>query len=69
MLGIAAGAGALQMLHGVSAQFFPLSFSDLVGPWLLGLVTVAIGIGLVSGLFPAIRAAQLSVVDGLRRVI
>jgi putative ABC transport system permease protein len=69
LLGIAAGAVCLQMLHGVSAQFFPLSFVQLIGLWLVGLVLVAIGIGLVSGLVPAIRAAQLSVVDGLRRVI
>ncbi len=69
LLGIAAGGGMLQLMHNASAQFFPLSFPELSGPWLFGLVAVAIGIGLVSGLIPAIRAAQLSVVDGLRRVI
>jgi putative ABC transport system permease protein len=69
LLGIAAGGGCLQLLHGISAQFFPLSLADLLGVWLVGLISVAIGIGLVSGLAPAIRAAQLSVVDGLRRVI
>jgi putative ABC transport system permease protein len=69
LIGIAAGAAFLQMLHGISAQFFPLAMSDLIGLWLLGLVAVAAGIGLVSGMVPAIRAAQLSVVDGLRRVI
>ncbi len=69
LLGIAAGASCLQILHGISAQFFPLSITDMVGPWMLGLIAVALGIGLVSGLVPAIRAAQLSVVDGLRQVI
>ncbi len=69
LFGMGAGAAVLQLLHGVSAQFFPLSFVDLVGLWLMGLVAVAIAIGMVSGLVPAIRAAQLSVVDGLRRVI
>ncbi len=69
LLGIGAGAACLQTLHGISAQFFPLSIYQLTGPWLLGLVCVAVGIGLVSGLVPAVRAAQLSVVDGLRRVI
>jgi putative ABC transport system permease protein len=69
LFGIALGAGCLQMMHNASAQFFPLSFQELLGPWVLGLVTVALGIGLVSGLVPAVRASQLSVVDGLRRVI
>jgi ABC-type antimicrobial peptide transport system permease subunit len=33
------------------------------------IVAVAVVIGMLSGLVPAIRAAQLSVVDGLRRVV
>ena len=37
-------------------------------PWLLILLAVAFGIGLISGLGPATRAAQMSVVDGLRKV-
>jgi ABC-type antimicrobial peptide transport system permease subunit len=32
-------------------------------------VAIGVGIGLVSGMIPAIRAAQLSVIDGLRRVV
>jgi len=40
----------------------------MVGPWMLWIIGIAAGIGLVSGIVPAIRAAQLSVVDGLRRV-
>jgi hypothetical protein len=40
-----------------------------MGVWLLWLLAVSAGIGLASGIVPAVRAAQLSVVDGLRRVI
>ncbi len=69
LLGVGFGAACLQLLHNASAQFFPLSFVELLGPWVLGLLSVAFGIGLVSGLVPAVRASKLSVVDGLRRVI
>ncbi len=71
MLGIAAGLGLLHLLSGVPmlAQLFPFPVSQLIGPWVLGLIGVAVGIGLVSGLIPAIRAAGLSVVDGLRQVV
>jgi ABC-type antimicrobial peptide transport system permease subunit len=48
---------------------FPMGLADLVGLWMLAILAAGIGIGLVSGIVPAIRAAQLSVVDGLRRVI
>ncbi len=64
--GIAAGSFCLHLLHSVSAQFFPLTFLDLAGPWLIALCLVATGIGLVSGVVPAAQAARLSVVDGLR---
>jgi ABC-type antimicrobial peptide transport system permease subunit len=63
------GCLCLQGLHGFSAQFFPFSVSEFAGPWMLNLLAAAAGIGIVSGMVPAIRAAQLSVVDGLRRVI
>ncbi len=69
LLGIALGCLCLQGLHAMSAQFFPFSVMEFIGPWMLILVATAAGIGLVSGLVPAVRAAQLSVVDGLRRVI
>jgi ABC-type antimicrobial peptide transport system permease subunit len=35
--------------------------------WLI--IVIALGIGLASGIVPAVRAARLSVIDGLRRVI
>jgi putative ABC transport system permease protein len=40
-------------------------------PWDIALIglAVSLGIGAISGLYPAVRAANLSVVDGLRRVI
>jgi putative ABC transport system permease protein len=40
-------------------------------PWNIALfgLGVSLLIGLLSGLFPAVRAANLSVVDGLRRVV
>ena len=71
LLGIAGGLGALGMLSFVpiAAQLFPIPVMKLVGAWLFGMVAVAAGIGLVSGLVPAVLAAQLSVVNGLRRVV
>jgi putative ABC transport system permease protein len=69
ILGIGIGCLSLQVLHGMSPQFFPFTVIDMAGGWLLALLGTAAGIGLASGLVPAIRAAQLSVVDGLRRVV
>ena len=69
LMGVGLGCLFLQLLHGFNSQFFPLGMVDLAGPWLLVLIAVAGGIGIASGLVPSIRAAQLSVVDGLRRVI
>ena len=69
LLGVGIGCLCLEGLHGLSAQFFPFSVTEMAGPWLLVLLLIAAGIGFVSGIVPAIRAAQLSVIDGLRRVI
>ena len=71
ILGIAGGLGALSLLSSVpiAAALFPIPVANLIGPWLAGLVLVAAGIGFVSGLAPAVLASQLSVVDGLRRVV
>jgi putative ABC transport system permease protein len=71
VLGIAGGLGALGLLSSVpiAASMFPISVANLVGLWLVGLVGVAAGIGFVSGVVPAVAAARLSVVDGLRRVV
>jgi putative ABC transport system permease protein len=50
-----------------SAGFLPFYYI----PWDIALqgVTVSLMIGLASGLYPAVRAANLSVVDGLRKVV
>lgn len=69
IVGITLGCLFLQMLHIAVAQFFPMSVGDMAGPWLAYLLLVAFGIGLLSGIIPAILATQLSVIDGLRRVV
>jgi putative ABC transport system permease protein len=69
ILGVALGCALLEAVHHFSAQIFPVGIADFAGPWLLGLLAIAAAIGLVSGIVPAIRAAQSSVVNGLRRVI
>jgi putative ABC transport system permease protein len=69
LIGVGLGCVCLQMLHGFNSQLFPIGMEDLIGPWLLLLIAIAGGIGLVSGIVPATRAARLSVIDGLRRVI
>jgi ABC-type lipoprotein release transport system permease subunit len=53
----------------MSAQFFPFSIVEMAGAWLVYLLVAAAGVGLVSGIVPAVRAAQLSVVNGLRQVV
>jgi len=50
-----------------TAGFLPFYYV----PWNIALqgLAVSLSIGLASGLYPAVRAANLSVIDGLRRVI
>lgn len=69
VLGLAVGGSFLQLLNKASPQFFPFSIFDMAGPWMIWIVGVAVAIGLISGVVPAVRAAQLSVIDGLRRVV
>jgi putative ABC transport system permease protein len=69
VLGVGLGCLFMEAIHGISAQFFPLGIADIAGPWMLYLLAIAAGIGLASGIVPAVRAAQLSVIDGLRRVV
>jgi putative ABC transport system permease protein len=68
LLGLAVGGGFFEIMYMAMPQIIPFSIVDMAGPWMLWIVGIAIGIGIVSGIVPAIRAAQLSVVDGLRRV-
>lgn len=69
VFGISLGCVFLQGLYQVNPQFFPLAVHEMAGIWLVYLVSVAAGIGMVSGIVPAVRAAQLSVVNGLRQVV
>ncbi len=67
VLGLLVGSGFLQLMHKGIPQLFPLPLRDMAGPWMLWIIAIAAGIGLISGVVPAVRAAQLSVVNGLRR--
>lgn len=69
LFGIAMGCLSLQGLHKASAQFVPLSVMEFAGPWMLALIVVAVSIGMVGGILPAILSSQRSVIDGLRRII
>ena len=69
LMGILMGCAFLQMLHQLNSQMFQVGIVDMLGPWLLYMLLLAAAIGFVSGIVPAIRAAQLSVVKGLRQVV
>jgi putative ABC transport system permease protein len=69
ILGVFIGCSVLQLAHVAMAQMFPFNIHEMLGVWLLYLLAIAAGIGLISGVVPAIQAARLSVIDGLRRVI
>lgn len=69
LIGLTIGSGFLELVHRSAPLMFPFSLVDMAGGWMLWIIAVAAGIGLVSGLVPAVRAAQLSVVNGLRRVV
>jgi len=68
ILGVAMGCGLLHMMHLALPQQFPFTLIEMMGPWITYGFFVAGGIGLISGLIPAIQASRLSVVNGLRRV-
>ena len=66
-LGVAAGRGIYALGH----KFAPMIVQTSSMPWTVmawGLV-IAAGIGLASGIVPAVLASRLSVVNGLRRII
>ena len=67
--GVGLGCAFLQLLHTAMPQQFPFAVHEMLGLWLVWGLIAAAGIGVVSGLVPAIRAARLTVVDGLRRVV
>jgi putative ABC transport system permease protein len=67
-LGVGMGCLFLQGMNSLMPQFFPFTVLEMLGPWIsYGLIAAAV-LGLISGIVPAIRAAQMSVIDGLRRV-
>jgi putative ABC transport system permease protein len=68
LLGVVLGSSFLEGLHRLSAAIFPVGIFDLMGAWMLVMLAVAGGVGVASGIVPGLRAAQLSVIDGLRRV-
>ncbi len=67
-LGVGMGCLFLEGMNRLLPQFFPFTVLEMLGPWVsYGLIT-AVFLGVCSGFFPAIRAAQMSVVNGLRRI-
>lgn len=67
-LGVGMGCLFLQGMNSLMPQFFPFTVLEMLGPWVsYGLIVAAL-LGLISGIVPAIQAAQMSVIDGLRRV-
>jgi putative ABC transport system permease protein len=67
LLGVAAGRGIYALGH----ELAPMVIAVSRMPWTVmawGLV-ISAGIGLASGIVPAVLAARLSVVSGLRRII
>ncbi len=66
LLGVAAAQALWALVHQAFPQYLPIGHIA----WIVFVyaIVVAIVIGLLSGIAPAIRAARLSVVDGLRRV-
>ncbi len=69
ILGVTFGCLCFEAVHRTMPQVVPISILEMTGPWIALLLLTAAGIGLISGLVPAVRAARLSVIDGLRRVI
>jgi hypothetical protein len=50
-------------------QLFPIAVWEMAGVWMVWLLAIAAAAGVASGLIPAVRAAQVSVVQGLRQVV
>jgi len=67
-LGVAMGCLFLEGMNRLMPQFFPFTVMEMLGPWISYGLIAAAALGLVSGIVPAIRAAQMSVIDGLRRI-
>ena len=68
VFGIGLGALFLEGLYQIGIPMFPFGIREYAGPWMALLLLLAVAIGFASGLVPSIRAARLSVIDGLRRI-
>jgi putative ABC transport system permease protein len=68
VMGVGLGCLFLQGMNRLLPQFFPFTIMEMLGPWISYGLLAAAFLGVVSGIIPAIRAAKLSVVNGLRRV-
>ncbi|HZL89878.1 MAG TPA: ABC transporter permease [Pirellulaceae bacterium] len=69
ILGVGIGCLFLQVLNRLMPLQFPFQVHEIAGLWLAALLAIAAAIGLASGIVPAVRAAQQSVVNGLRQVV
>lgn len=67
ILGVLIGRGLWALGHKFAPQILPLEW--IAFEVFYYALSASFGIGLVSGAVPAWRAAQLSVIDGLRRVV
>jgi len=69
--GVAGGLGAKLMFETVDFSRWLTGLGTFFVPWAIAGNAILLGafVGLVSGVYPAWRAASLSVVDGLRRVV
>jgi putative ABC transport system permease protein len=68
LVGVGLGCLVTQAGNSMMPLIIQASIVEIAGPWLVALVAGATLIGLLSGLIPAINAASISVVNGLRRV-
>ncbi|MBI3464164.1 MAG: ABC transporter permease, partial [Planctomycetes bacterium] len=67
VFGVGVGRGAWRLVYTLWPQYIPI---DRVAPVVLVYgVAIAAVVGIASGLVPAVRAAQLSVIAGLRKVV
>jgi putative ABC transport system permease protein len=67
-VGVSMGCIFLEGMNRILPQFFPFTVLEMLGPWVSYGLIAALCLGFCSGVVPAIRAAQMSVVDGLRRI-
>jgi putative ABC transport system permease protein len=66
VVGVSIAQGLWMTMHHLYPQFLP--YGVLAWAVMLYGILVAVAVGFISGVVPAVRAANLSVIDGLRRV-